>query len=420
MDFLLVVLGIAFFLQVSITLYKYSVNRKFILWGAGWTLFSLGGVSALFHLSLLTEPIDIIAIAALASASAMIQDASQAHTGSDQRIPFYMMGFCGGILLGFIGVAFAIPKLIVYTPVQFLLAYACFGSLITLRGMERGLGLAWTFAMIGFLVLGLSGLFYPLLVLSGISYLAAMVQAVGVITTGASLMGFYADLTTENLKAQYELSELMSMTLQHDIRGYVQTASLALEAHQVESDTSLRLMVASQAMEDAIKFCESMRDVSASLLRLEARHTPIRLVRMVESVMHRVQREYGLKGNRLAISLETDPLVYTNQLAEELFWNIVHNALKHGGSKVTIQSRDPIDRSHYISIIDDAGGMPSEVKEYLNSKDPSSTPEVPGSGLGLALIKGLAEVCGASLSVYDVLNESSLVGTEILLGFQLV
>jgi len=420
LDFLLLVLGAAFFLQVSISLYRYSVNRRFMLWGAGWTLFTLGGASTLFHLSLLTEPIDLIVLGGMVSASVMIHDASQESAESDRRIPLYMMGFIAGVFLGFLGLAFAISKLIVYTPVQILLAYACFKSLVALHGMQRGSGLAWTFAMFGFLLLGLSGLLYSMLVLSGLSYLAAMVQAAALIITGAALMGFYADITTENLMAQYKLSELMSMTLQHDIRGYVQTASLALQAHQVESDTSLRLMIASQAMEDAIKFCENMRDVSASLLRLEASYNPTRLAELAENVMHRVHREYELKGNRLIVSLESDPLVYSNQLAEELFWNIVHNALKHGGGKVSIQSKSINNGCYYIGISDDAGGMPSDVKDYLNSTDSSSSPDVPGSGLGLALIKGLAAVCGASLSVSDILNDSNPVGTEFLLGFQLV
>ena len=64
--------------------------------------------------------------------------------------------------------------------------------------------------------------------------------------------------------------------------------------------------------------------------------------------------------------------------------------------------------------------MSPEIKAYLNSIDPSSTPDIPGSGLGIALIKGLAGVCGASLCVSDILNDSKVVGTDILLGFQLV
>ncbi|MFX1367955.1 MAG: sensor histidine kinase [Promethearchaeota archaeon] len=418
-DMTLIVLGAAFLLQVSISLLKYAVNRKFVLWSVGWTLFSAGAASSIIRVSEFTEVVDFIALPSMAVASIIILDAAHGNTELGKRFPFYLVAFIGAILLCVLGLAFALPLFATYTPIQILVAYSCFTSVAAIQGMHRGLGIAWAFAIIGFLTWGFSGLLYSLLLLSGIPYLAAILQAIGIIITGASLMGFYADITTDNLRKQYNLAELMSMTLQHDIRGYVQTASLALEAHQAESDTSLRLMIASQAMEDAIKFCESMREISASLLRLEASHTPLHLAKMAENVALRVRREHGLKGDRLAINLEQNPLVYSNQLVEELLWNIVHNSLRHGGSKVLIQTKGMRNGYHYITISDNAGGMPKQVKDYLNASHDSSVPDVPGSGLGLALIKGLTEVCGASLSVSDILNDSEPAGTEILLGFQL-
>ncbi|NHJ13055.1 MAG: ATP-binding protein [Candidatus Thorarchaeota archaeon] len=92
--------------------------------------------------------------------------------------------------------------------------------------------------------------------------------------------------------------------------------------------------------------------------------------------------------------------------------------MKHGGSQVSIAYELSSTKAPCVILTGDAGGLGDEVKLFLNSEKSFSRTEIPGSGLGLALIKGLAEVCGATIEVVGILNNSIVTGLKFVMVFQ--
>lgn len=71
-------------------------------------------------------------------------------------------------------------------------------------------------------------------------------------------------------------------------------------------------MIASQAMEDAVRFCEDMRDVSSKLLRLERSYTQLNLVSLIQTAVHRISREMNLKEDVVGLDFPETIPAYTN------------------------------------------------------------------------------------------------------------
>ena len=82
--------------------------------------------------------------------------------------------------------------------------------------------------------------------------------------------------------------------------------------------------------------------------------------------------------------------------------NLVGNALKYAGDDATISMSTRLDRgAGVIEVRDDGRGIPPEELERIFDRHyrVSATRNVPGAGLGLAIVRSLAEAMGGSISV---------------------
>lgn len=161
-----------------------------------------------------------------------------------------------------------------------------------------------------------------------------------------------------------------------------------------------------------------MKRVSAALSRFEDKLTPIKLIPLIDDVKSRVQDELGIDSTQFSILVQKDIIVHSNLLLKELLWNIVDNAFSYGGSHVIIEAEKIPRGSIKLHIINDAGGIPSQYKKFLNSPESVFEPKPPGTSLGIVLIRGLAPLCGIRLSVIDNVIESRIKGTVFGFLFQ--
>ncbi|MHA2383923.1 MAG: ATP-binding protein [Candidatus Thorarchaeota archaeon] len=104
-------------------------------------------------------------------------------------------------------------------------------------------------------------------------------------------------------------------------------------------------------------------------------------------------------------------------MIDELLWNILDNAFKHGSPSVSIRGK-VFDASYVeLEISDRGSGLPENLKEFLNSPDALSKPDMPMVGLGVLLIRGIASLCGIQLLVSDNVDDISVTGTTYNLRF---
>ncbi len=105
------------------------------------------------------------------------------------------------------------------------------------------------------------------------------------------------------------------------------------------------------------------------------------------------------------------------QRAVQVLLNLVSNAIKynHRGGTVTLSCKDVAGGRFRISVRDTGPGIPPEGLERLFTpfeRLNADTTGVEGSGLGLALSKGLVEAMGGAIGVESIVGQGSTFWTE--------
>ncbi len=410
----IVMLGLL--LLVSGGLYRHSMNAKFRLWAVGWFLFGVAASLALSRIALDTSLLDIPSIILLSLSALLFIDGKSNRTEISRRIPAYLVSAAFVILYVSLGILFKIDAAVIYIPFMGLVSYAGFAVFHDLRKMAHQ-NIIGMICRLGFFLWGVIALLYPLLMYLSYTILITAAFATVYVMTGTSMMCFYIRLANQGLKAQTEVASLMTQILQHDIRNYVHTANLALQVHQHSGQDSC-VDIASDAMIEAVSFCEKMRSISTSLVRIEPSLSGIDVTLLIQNAKQRVIRQYNATPESLNLDMPQLAVVQTHPLIEELVWNLLDNSFKYGASSVEI-SVDASKNGHVSIIINDnAGGLPQLVQDYLNSDGSTVQDIVPGDGLGIAIVKGLTILCGVKLHVSDRLLDSEIVGSSFHLKVQ--
>jgi K+-sensing histidine kinase KdpD len=251
--------------------------------------------------------------------------------------------------------------------------------------------------------------------------LNVLMISIGVMATGAGLLSFFIKKTTENLDTQYQISHLLRSILNHDIRNYVGSLSSSIDqAIASDEDREMWLELASEIITAMMDFVENMRYLTSTITRVEAEDTPMNLARILEGVSERVIREYNLKPERIVVEVDKDVHILTCGLVKEMFWNIFDNAFKHGTQNLTVRAIRKSEEDVIVQILDTAGGIPTEILDFLNHPQAFSSQSAPGVGLGIILIRSLAALCGIPMKVEDIVDDDEqVVGSLYQLQFKL-
>ena len=167
------------------------------------------------------------------------------------------------------------------------------------------------------------------------------------------MLTLFMRTVTRDLERQYQVTQIMSSIVQHDIRNYIQVARLALDlTDNVEFMNGHWINVASDSLNEAKEFVDDMRDVAARLTRFEPSPQPQRFLTFVNSIKDRVVQEYSLSSEQVHVKIGEDTIISTCRLSKELLWNIFDNAFKHSSDVLYIEEELPSDRhqgSHWPS-----------------------------------------------------------------------
>jgi signal transduction histidine kinase len=113
-------------------------------------------------------------------------------------------------------------------------------------------------------------------------------------------------------------------------------------------------------------------------------------------------------GRHITINLiqNTSCMVIANDLLEDVFNNLIGNAIRHNGGDLTIDmvaGKSAGEDTGYcvIEISDNCHGIPDRQKQVLFSRAQKEKYMAGGSGLGLYLVKTLVEHYGGDIRVED-------------------
>jgi signal transduction histidine kinase len=363
---------------------------------------------------------DVFSLAGMYIGATLIVDGSKERKLNRERVSIYIVGVVLFFSLLIIGLLLSWPFYFVFTPLGAHIAYVCFISAKRVKDIPEPLGQPKWWLLAGLTIWGISWITFPLVAFIPEYYLWFMViQAVGVVFTGASMMTLFMRTVTRDLERQYKVTQIMSSLVQHDIRNYIQVARLALElTENMGMVNNHWIDVASESLDGAKNFVDEMRDLAISLSQARISPESVKLLELVNSVKDRVINEYSIEPDQIDVNISEETTVDVCPLAKELLWNIFDNAFKHGSDVLHVIETSAGNPHVILKISDQSGGLDDEIKGFLN--DPNSLSEqVPaGLGLGIVLIQGLATMCKSHLHVEDYIEGSTIIGTTYTLNFR--
>lgn len=420
LDVVLLFTFITFYGTVAWGLIRYSKRQGYRIWAIGWLVYTVGALQGGFVSSPVgLSPLDFIAINLMFIGITLILDGIRATDLTRKRLQFYAAGAVFFSCFLILGLILNLGFQFVFTPLGFYVIFVCIVSSRTILSFERIGDVSNWWLVVGFLIWAGSWLFMPFTLLNfDLFDLFVILQAAGVIITASSMLTMFTRTVTKDLETQYQISQIISGLVQHDIRNYIQTARNALEL--TEGDDVVEnhwINIATAVLVDAGNFVDDMRDISLSLSQAQLPSDRVSLKTIVDKAKDRVVKEYKLDIEQVQVQLPEDTMIRNSRLIDELLWNIFDNAFKHGSPSLFIQGNVSDSNGVSLEIRDRGSGLPEKIKSFLNSPEALSKPDRPIIGLGILLIRGIASLCSISLHVSDNIEDVSVTGTTYHLKF---
>lgn len=107
------------------------------------------------------------------------------------------------------------------------------------------------------------------------------------------------------------------------------------------------------------------------------------------------------QGRSIEVDAPDTPVIVRGDggAIEQAVRNLVENALKYGGDGTTISIK--VKPNHKIMVIDRGPGVPKELRERVFERFVRADRRGSGAGLGLSIVRRIAEAHGATVSVTD-------------------
>jgi signal transduction histidine kinase len=209
---------------------------------------------------------------------------------------------------------------------------------------------------------------------------AALIETIRQITVDAA-----HDLKTPLTRLRYRLAEAEETPDSADVKAIVSAA--AADAEQIVATFDALLRIA---------------QIEAGALRVRFAQVDL------SNVLETVADAYGLDVEQTGQHLETRiaSSLFVNgdrELLIQAFANLVENAIRHAGPDATITIEAMGDSSVQASVSDNGPGVPEADRErvLLRFVRLDASRSTPGTGLGLSLVKAIADLHGASLILSD-------------------
>lgn len=142
-----------------------------------------------------------------------------------------------------------------------------------------------------------------------------------------------------------------------------------------------------------------------------------RLDEQIRQCVLMLEGKWTAKEIELDIALEKITYFGCQALLEQVWLNLLDNAIKHSpvGGLIAINAKQE-DNKICVAITDRGDGMTEEVQKHIFEKfyqgDPSRKAE--GNGLGLALVKRIMDLCKGNVSVCSTPNQGSTFVVELI------
>lgn len=252
-----------------------------------------------------------------------------------------------------------------------------------------------------------------------------MVNASAVLEQGGETVGVVAVIRdiTELKKMSLAKSTFVSM-IAHELRSPLAAIQGLLQL-VVEGIVGGKAEEAEALMNKCVVRCDTLRSMVAELMDLVAMETgqfslkrsPVDICGVVEEVVESLRAKAEEKNIELIFRCEGEKgpsIVLADRNAVRcVFTNLADNAVKytHEGGRVEVV----VERDGYlvtVTVTDDGIGMTPQQQEkafdeFYRAKN-EKTLRIPGTGLGLSVVKKLVDMHGGRITVHSTPGEGSV------------
>lgn len=244
-----------------------------------------------------------------------------------------------------------------------------------------------------------------------IAFTAAEIDGVQQVASLAALLLRNAFLLDEAKDANRARVEFVNMAV-HELRApltVIQGYLSMLADGDVSGERALPLVATMRSK--AVEMAEAI-DEMLSMARLEAGSLPVSVAnvpvdRLLQDAAERGHGRAELRGGSVEVAATSDAVVVADLvLAVRILDNLVNNALAYCDLPPQVRlSAEVRGMTVHLRVADNGRGIPPELSERVFERFFRADRMGVGTGLGLYLCRGLAEVMGGSLVL-----ESSAVG----------
>ena len=256
---------------------------------------------------------------------------------------------------------------------------------------------------------GISNVYETELIRKDGNLINVLIQATPLFDETSVVTGTLAVISdiTEFKKIQ-EREKFLSSLLRHDIankmnltRGYIEL----LEETPLNEEGKRYLERAMHSVDEGVKLIDKIGKLR-HIYTDPQYYQNISLGKVMEHVIDQVKGELMNRNINLIADYE-DAIVVAGPLLEELFFNLISNAIDHSGCNTIRLSIEDHEESVTVIIEDDGEGIPSELEENIFKRGVKGT-HSKGMGLGLYLVEGIAKSYGGHVK----LQRSSMGGSR--------
>ena len=194
----------------------------------------------------------------------------------------------------------------------------------------------------------------------------------------------------QRLRRKNKRLEQFASVVSHDLRNPLQVADgrLQLARQDCESEHHEAITRAHERMERLIEDLLTLAREGAG-----EQEAAVDLAEAVEAAWREVPTPQATLDIETGRSVRADP-----RRLQQLFANLVRNAVEHGGADVTVRVTD-LEDGHGFAVADDGPGLRSEDRDRLFEHGYSTGDD--GTGLGLAIVRAVAREHGWSVTATD-------------------
>ncbi|KFL28124.1 hypothetical protein JP74_03970 [Devosia sp. 17-2-E-8] len=215
----------------------------------------------------------------------------------------------------------------------------------------------------------------------------------------------------DRLAALVEGMRQVSVDIAHELKTPLNRLSISLDNARDASDGQPEVLALLDEARHEVHQVNSIFEAMLRIAQIEsgarrARFAPVDLGAIAERVTEAYEPVANERSQSLELSLPPGPVIVPGDkdLLTQAVANLVENAIRHcpEGSAIRLAVADA-DGSPRIVVSDDGPGIPDgdklRVFDRLYRVEKSRT--TPGNGLGLSLVKAVADLHGATVTLAD-------------------